>query len=130
MPRNAVAAALLLAVLGLAPATATADVDHGDPVAVLQAVIDAARSRDFAPLAALCDPKAENDADTRRICALATNAAGADDFVSYFGSGRVTGPAAVEGDRARVPFVFGPDGTRAETMVLVNRDGKWYLLGF
>ncbi len=32
--------------------------------------------------------------------------------------------------RAEIDFLFGPDGTRKETIKLVKRGEKWYLLSF
>jgi len=102
------------------------------PEDVVQAIFDAAVAGDFAPLKSLCDPQGENDGDTQDICDLATSAAGREDFVAYFARGKVSGDATVSaaGDVAEVPFLFGPDGDRAETMKLINRNGKWYLYSF
>ena len=35
-----------------------------------------------------------------------------------------------DGNTADVPFLFGPDGDQEETMVLIRRNGRWYLLQF
>jgi tetratricopeptide (TPR) repeat protein len=102
------------------------------PESVVQAVFDAATSGDFASLQALCDPLGENDGDTQMICDLATDEANRDEFVQYFAAGKINGDAMTspDGEKAEVPFLFGPDGTSDETMELINRDGQWYLFGF
>lgn len=105
-------------------------VDFTDPVKVVQAIFDAAKNENFAVLASLCDPKGENDGDTRRICSVATDSKISDEFVLWFSKGKVTGKALIEDDRARVPFVFGPDGKKKEEMNLIKRDGRWYLYSF
>jgi hypothetical protein len=66
------------------------------------------------------------------ICDAATDDTNREEFVQYFSAGGITGDAQIspEGDRAEVPFQFGPDGEREETMILVNWDGRWYLFGF
>jgi hypothetical protein len=97
---------------------------------VVQAIFDAAKNKDIVILTSLCDPKGENDGDTRRICNVAKDSKKLDEFVLWFSKGKVTGKAIIEGDRAMVPFVFGPDGKKKEEMNLIKRDGKWYLYSF
>jgi hypothetical protein len=127
----------LFFVLGfLANAVALADtekkpaVDFTDPVKVVQAIFDAAKNKDIVILTTLCDPEGENDGDTRRICDVAKDTRKLDEFVLWFSKGKVTGEAVIEEDRARVPFIFGPDGNKKEEMNLIKRDGKWYLYSF
>jgi Flp pilus assembly protein TadD len=111
------------------PAAST--VDFSDPVAVMQAVFDAAATQDFSILPALCDPMGENDEDTARICAITADHPDRDSFVEYFGKGTIYGEAILHGDdQAEVRFFYGPNGDEAETVHLIKRDGKWYLLGF
>jgi hypothetical protein len=104
---------------------------HDDPVKVVQAVIDAAKSGDFTKLGSLCDPNTENDGDTKRVCTLSSQPKKKqDEFVTYFKTGKIIGSAEINGDTAAVKFKFGPDGTRDETMNLIRRKGKWYLYSF
>ena len=116
-----------------APATATPlpepEVDFSDPASVMEAVFTAAQTGDFALLSGLCDPLGENDGDTTSICAITTDHPDRDSFVAFFASGKVT-DVAISDDRAEVSFLFGPDGNKEETMVMVERDGRWYLLSF
>jgi len=104
--------------------------DFTDPVKVVQAIFDAAKNKDIVILTALCDPKGENDGDTRRICEVAKDPKKLAEFVTWFAKGKVTGKAVIKGDRAVVPFLFGPDGKRKEEMHLIKRAGKWYLYNF
>jgi tetratricopeptide (TPR) repeat protein len=108
------------------------DQASGAPESVVQTLFDAAKSGDFAALAALCDPLGENDSDTQMICDLATDDANREMFVEYFATGTIAGDAQVspQGDRAIVSFLYGPNGDREAEMKLINRDGTWYLLGF
>jgi len=108
----------------------TPSVDFTDPVSVLQAVFAAAQTEDFAVLSSLCDPRGENDDDTALICAITADHPDRDSFIEYFSQAKVTGDAAIDGDRAEIPFLFGPEGDQEETMGLVQRDGKWYLSDF
>ena len=122
--------ALILAVILPVTACGGGGGDQSTPSGTVQILFDAASSKDFAALGNLCDPKGENDGDTRSICALATDDADAEEFVEYFSKGKISGDAVIEGNKAEVPFLFGPDGKREETMRLVQRDGKWYLSAF
>jgi len=122
--------AYILAVAGDASASPAAA--STSPESVVQAIFDAAQSGDLSSLKGLCDPLGENDGDTQAICDLATDAANRDEFVQYFFTGKVNGSAQIgpAGDKATVPFLFGPDGDSEGTMTLVNRDGQWYLFDF
>ena len=106
-------------------------VDFSKPEAVLAAVFQAASGGAFGVLASLCDPMKENDGDTQRICDVAKAAPGGqEEFSKWFKTGKVTGEPTVDGDRVQIPFSFGPDGSKSETMNLIRRDGKWYLSSF
>jgi len=100
------------------------------PEAVLQIVFDVANTGDFEALGNLCDPLGENDGDTQMICDLSTVETNRESFIEYFSKGRIAGEAVVNGDSAEVPFLFGPNGDADETMGLIQRGGKWYLLDF
>jgi len=105
-------------------------VDFTDPASVLQAVFTAAQTEDFAVLSSLCDPRGEGDEDTTFICTITADHPDKDSFVAYFAQARIAGEVAIDGDRAEIPFLFGPDGDQEETMGLIQRDGKWYLSDF
>lgn len=112
------------------PKTAGSNLSKADPTAVLQAVFDAAAVGDFAALQTLCDPQGENDGDTQMICDAATDTANRNDIVEFFANGKINGQAQISGNKAQVPFLFGPDGQKEETMELINRNGQWYLFSF
>lgn len=76
----------------------------------------------------LCDPLAENDGDTRDICNLTEKRQ--KEFIEYFKDGKLNGSATIDGDKAKVPFLFGPGASKDEEMNLVKREGKWYLYSF
>ncbi len=120
----------ILSSLTFAKPAAASSVDQSDPAKVVQAVFDAAQTQSFTALAGLCDPQGENDKDTATICAMTAGHADKDSFVTYFAKGKINGEVTVSGDQAQVPFLFGPNGDQQETMSLIQRDGKWYLLEF
>ncbi len=105
-------------------------VDFEDPANVLQAVFDSARLGDYSQLAGLCDPQGENDDDTAAICEITTGHEYEASFKEWFAKGQITGAAAIDGDRAEIPFTFGPEGDKEEMMTLIQRNGRWYLLEF
>lgn len=104
--------------------------DHSDPASVVQAIFYAAQSGDAQYLPGLCDPLGDGDGDTRDICGVAPGDKHWAEFESYFVLGEIQGAPRVAGTAAEVDFLFGPDGTRKETMKLIQRDGKWYLYSF
>lgn len=101
--------------------------DQSTPEGTLQMVFDAAATGALDQLVDLCDPEGENDGDTQQICDAAEDP---EEFLEYFSNAQLNGEAEIEGDMARVPFLFGPDGSYEETMVLVKREDKWYLYSF
>jgi hypothetical protein len=112
---------------------ASAENDASDapgPAAVLELLFAAARDEDFSQLAGLCDPQGENDGDTASICDLSADHPEHTTFIEQFSTGKVVGEARIDGDSAEVDFIFGPDGDWSETMTLIERDGRWYLLDF
>ena len=110
---------------------AEANVDFTDPEMVTAAIFEAARTGDDSELAALCDPEGENDGDTRKyICEMTASSEGWGEYVNYFAKGQVSGSAVISANTAKVPFLFGPNGTQKETMNLIRRGEKWYLLSF
>lgn len=105
--------------------------DQSNPENVVNAIFEAAKTGNLDLLTGLCDPMAENDGDTRRMCAAnEANDQEKEEFITYFKDGKIAGEVLIEGDEARVPFLFGPGATENEEMVLINRDGKWYLYSF
>jgi len=98
-------------------------------------VFRAARTGNMASVKNLCDPAGEHDGDGEDICHCPESRK--QKFMSYFAEARGTGPTRYSKqdgvDIARVPFWFnhpaGPSRSQ-ETMVLVERQGKWYLLSF
>lgn len=103
----------------------TPTVDQSKPEAVVQAVFDAAKSKDFSLLKGLCAPDA--DGDTKMICNVDEKSQ--EEFIKYFGMGKIEGTPKIEGTIAEVNILFGPDGKKKETMKLVQIDGKWFLQG-
>ncbi len=103
-----------------------AAVDQSKPELVVQAVFEAAKTKNFAPLKGLCAPDA--DGDTKRICELTEKDAA--EFIQYFGAGKIDGVPVIKGNTAEVNILFGPEGKKKETMKLVQIEGKWFLQGF
>lgn len=109
---------------------APGEVDLTDPASVVEAVFTAAQTEDFSVLSSLCDPRGDNDGDTQMICDITDDHEDRDLFVEYFAPGKIYGEVVIDGDMAQVPFLFGPDGDQEEAMILILRDGKWYLYSF
>jgi len=114
----------------VAPASGGAKADNSDPVKVVEQVFAAASSGKADVLAGLCDPAGSGDGDVKNVCGAKPGAPKWDEFTTYFSKGKVNGAPTIEGDRAAVKILFGPDGTKEETMNLTRLDGKWYLASF
>lgn len=113
-----------------APAPAPSSDASSDPVKVVEQIFAAARTGKADALPGLCDPAGTGDGDVKDVCSAAPGSPKWDQFTKYFSTGTIDGPANVEGDRAAVSFLFGPGGTKKETMNLTKIDGKWYLASF
>ncbi len=50
-----------------------------------------------------------------------------EEFRQCFGKGKISGEVKIEGERASVPILFGPEGTKPETLEMVKVNGLWYL---
>lgn len=101
---------------------------QSDPVKVVEAVFEAAKTGDFSGLSGLCDPTGANDGDTKQICNIGQAPKDKqDEFVKYFEKGTVVGEAEISGENAKVKILFGLKGNKKEEFDLVRIDGKWYL---
>ena len=111
--------------------TATTAGDQSTPQGVAQMVFGAAQSGDYSKLKDLCDASLDTDGDAKHICDVTT---GDDElknqFKEHFSKGTVVGDPVIEGDNAKVEILFGPDGTKKETLNMTKKDGKWYLVSF
>ena len=83
--------------------------DQTNPKWVVEQVFLAAKTEDYSKLQNFCDPEGEGDGDTRDICAVSTaDAEMQAGFRDYFKSG-LAGETKVDGDKAMVDILFGPD---------------------
>ena len=121
---------LLLTLLAVPAAAQDTRPDFSDPVQVVEAIFEAARTGDPSILAELCPPDDANDGDTETLCRMTRESEHWEQFVALFSHGEVIGEAVIEMNRATVPFRFGPDGERQEEMRLALNDGRWYLISF
>ena len=74
---------------------------------------------------ALCNPGNESIREELR-----GNYVTLGDFKEYFSKAKVIGTPSINGDGAKVNFVFGPNLERNETMNMRRIHGKWYLNSF
>lgn len=112
------------------PSTGGAPADNSDPVKVVEQIFAAASSGKADALAGLCDPAGTGDGDVKDVCGAQPGSPKWDQFTKYFAKGKIDGAPQLEGDSAAVTFLFGPDGTKKETMKLQKIGGKWYLASF
>ena len=108
----------------------SAQVDYQEPKRVLSSVFFAAQTGESQHLRGLCDPEGKANEHALRICSQTRGSKDWPAFKMQFEKGRLIGEARVSGDSALVNFVFGKNGTDRETMELVRRGERWYLLAF
>lgn len=53
-----------------------------------------------------------------------------EEFVRYFAKSQLKNEPVIDGEKATVDILFGPDGDKEETLEMVKKNGKWYLLSF
>ncbi len=107
----------------------TTAIDQSRPEAVLQAVFDAAKSGNAVPLKTL--EGQGSDGDVKQVCRVSdAGEEGIAMLKSYFEKGKIVGEAKIQGDNASIDFLFGPDGTKSETMNLIKVGDKWFLYSF
>ncbi len=113
-----------------ADAKSTVDA-QSTPEGVANMIFDGAKSGDYAKLKGLCDASLDTDVDSKKICELADGDENLKKlFKEYFSNGKIVGAPTIEGDDAKVSILFGPDGTKDETLNMKKKDGKWYLTSY
>lgn len=113
-------------------ANGSTKLDQSKPENLMNIIFQAAKSGDFSQLTALCHPDADGDGDVKDVCSCGEKGADPEmleSFKEYFSTGEVTETRMIV-DEAEVDFNFGPDGTKKETMRMIEIDGKWYLKSF
>jgi hypothetical protein len=101
---------------------------QSSPGAVAETIFEAAKSGSYESLAILIDTDA--DGDSKRIGSVSSDAAFQQEFKKYFEKGKLDGEPVIDGDKASVKILFGPDGDKEETFEMVKKDGNWYLKSF
>ena len=105
--------------------------DQSTPQGVAEIIFSSARSGDYAKLKDLCNAALEPDGDSKKICEVPDGEEKLKtSFKEYFSKGKVVGDPSIEGDKAAVKVLFGPDGTKEETFNMAKKDGKWYMVSF
>ncbi len=113
------------------PGGASAPIDpQSTPAAVADAIFAAAKSGQYAGLPGLIDTK-DADGDAKQIGAVGSAKPNEQkEFQTFFAKGTISGEVKIDGDKAAVPILFGPEGKKPETFNMIRRDGKWYLQSF
>lgn len=106
----------------------TTENSQASPRAVAETIFNSAKSGNYDGLAALIDTEADND--SKMIAQAVVDKKIQEEFKTYFKSGKVVGDPVINGDKASVNILFGPDGDKEETFEMVKRDGRWYLQSF
>jgi len=118
---------------------------NSSPENVMNTIFKAAKSGEVGVLKFLLPPfddkigKIPCDGDCKALCnagnesmreELKGNYVSIEDFKKYFEKGKIIGVPTINGNRAQVNFVFGPNLERNETMNMQKINNKWYLSSF
>lgn len=124
--------------------TLPADV-NGSPENVMNTIFHAAKTGQIGVLKFLLPPVDQEsgqipcDNDCLSMCnpgnermkeELGNNYISLEDFQAIMSKGRIISSSVIEGDRAKVNFIFGKNLEQNETMNMQLIDGKWYLSSF
>lgn len=101
------------------------------PKLVVIELFKAAKTANYSLLVNLCDPLGQCDGDSKSICNLINaNQEAQLQFCEQFKKGRIVGKTIIKNDFAKVKIKFGKNGKKDEVIVLVKREGKWFLYSF
>lgn len=118
---------------------------NASPENVMNTIFNAAQSGEVGVLKFLLPPVDSEtgempcDGDCKALCnpgnesmkeELGHNYISLSDFKDYFSNAKIIGSPEIEGQFAKVQFVFGPNREKSETMNLQKMEGKWYLSSF
>jgi len=101
---------------------------QGNPRDLAEAIFRAAKTGNTEGLGQLIDVEA--DKDSKMIAQASSNTEIREQFLKYFANGKVKDDPVINGERASVNILFGPDGNQVETFEMVRKEGKWYLVSF
>ncbi len=128
------------------PISNNEDIHHLDdpnksPESVMQTIFQSAKTGEVGILKLLLPPKGEGetDADCIALCnpgnesmraELDLNYISLHQFEEAFSNAKIIGIPVIDGNEAKVNFVFGPNLEVNETMFMQKINGKWYLRSF
>ena len=104
--------------------------DQSTPQSVAEIMFASARTGKYDILKNLCSSDIDTDSDSKKVCEVSGDAALQQNFSEYFTKGKIIGEPTIDGNKAVVKILFGPDGNREESLNLVKKDGKWFLASF
>ena len=121
---------LSAALLFFASCKGKSSANQSTPQGVAEMMFNSAKTGEFATLKSLCNEAIDTDGDSKKVCEVATDTEFQKSYVEYFSKGKVNGEPTIDGDKAAVKIFFGPDGTKEETLNMVKKDDKWFLVSF
>ena len=101
------------------------------PEGTVQYLFDAAKSEDHSKLRDLLDPYGQFDDEAFSICLVEMYPSDMKaQWKNEFANGRIMGTPKINNEFAEIEIAMGISSNRLETLRLVNRQGRWYILGF
>ena len=115
----------------IAEKPATVYTQESSPVWVANQIFEAAKTGNYAILSTLCDPSGELDEKAVMLCDVINSTESEQvRFADFFKPGEIYGDPVISGNKARIQLKLGPEKYANETIILIKRDGKWYLSSF
>jgi hypothetical protein len=106
-----------------------ARLDHSTPHAFTVSLFAIARQGNLADLAGLAAPEVSSRKAQDMAALAEADVQSQLDFKTEFGAGKIIGEK-IHDDKAEVEIRLGAEGQKAERLLLVKIDGKWYLQDF
>ncbi len=109
----------------------TDSLSQSTPEGVAQIIFNAAKTGKFEQLRLICHQGLDTDGDSKQICTVAdADKKSQASFAAYFSTGKIVGDVLIKGGNAKVVILFGPDGKKSESLIMLKKNEKWYLVSF
>ncbi len=101
---------------------------NSSPENAVKAMIKAGKTGNYEQLGKLCNNAIDMDGDAKDICGLAEGKGNKEEYNDFFGNASIKA-TRIKGNMAEVDIKTTAEGGEEETIILEQKDNKWYLKG-